>query len=317
MPFKPTVTNPPIPGHDEFAFSPLQQVRVLYVSFVKGLFASAPVGSYHWAPGEESEIYISDESPIQSDISGQRPAINFTRGPVKFYSLGIDDMLSYSFETGQKRKSVLVPGVMSINCCSRSDLESERLAFIVAEHLWLLRERLMKQGFFEIGRQPQISATSPAGSIVAGESGQEWFCTSVQSPFQFPRTSQITPLNQEVIQNIEVQLRAETRKVMSKGWPASPYGHELPVDVHMCPPESFSPDATDTWGRSPDPGAAPSAGAPKTYHPLNPTVEVRVRSVNPYKPGLKSLSTSGQVIPLEDPCVKESGVNHVVSRVKI
>src|SRR5690606_27812865 len=114
----------PLDGLPQSSFkrNPLHQVRVLYVSYVRGLFAQAQPGQYHWCDGEESEIFISDEAPVDASSVGQRPAISFTRSAVQFSSLGHDDFLKYDFETGRKTKSVLVPGVMSINCCSSNDL---------------------------------------------------------------------------------------------------------------------------------------------------------------------------------------------------
>jgi hypothetical protein len=306
-----------VPGENPWSESPLERVRVLYVAFTKGLFAAAPPGCYHWAAGEESEIYISDESPLRSEVIGKRPAISFTRAPVQFYSLGLGDIDGYNFETGGVRKSVLVPGVMSINCLSRTDLESERLAWIVGEHLWLLREKLMKMGFFEIGRQPTISATSPAEGLVANEGGEEWFCTSVQSPFQFPRSSKVTPLNELVLENIELQLRVGCpTPVGSMGWPASENA-DLPIEVIENPPPTWAPDATDTYGRTPNPGASGALARGKSYHPLNPTVEVQLKSVNPYRRGTAPLRIGGKTIPLGDTSVKESCGNRVFTRVKI
>lgn len=317
MPSRVTRTEPRVPGENPWAESPLERVRVLYVAFVKGLFGAAPPGFYHWGPGEESEIYISDESPVKSERIGQRPAISFTRAPVQFYSLGLGDIDGYNFETGQTRKSVLVPGTMSINCLSRTDLESERLAWIVGEHLWLLREKLMKLGFFEIGRQPSISSASPAESLVANDGAEEWFCTSVQSPFQFPRSSQVTPLNQQVLSGIELQLRLACQEwVGSRGWPASSNA-DLPVEVIERVPPTWAPSATDTYGRTPDAGQPGAAPAGKTYHPLNPTVEVELKSVNPYRRGTAPLRIGGKTIPLADTRVKESCGNRVVTRVKI
>lgn len=313
MPSKVISVNP-LDGLPQSSFkrNPLHQVRVLYVSYVRGLFAQAQPGQYHWCDGEESEIFISDEAPVDASSVGQRPAISFTRSAVQFSSLGHDDFLKYDFETGRKTKSVLVPGVMSINCCSSNDLESEYIAWIVAEHLWLLREQLMKLGFFEIGRQITVSSPSPAGSLVANDAGQEWYCTSVASPFQFPRTSQFTPLNKEVIQNIEIQLRAGHSKAISVGVPASPNG-DLPFNAHSCRPGSFHPGASDIHGRSPDPAGVHPAPPPTAPHPLNPAVRVFIRSVNPYKASVRPLSIGGRAIPIADPCVKQSSESKPIS----
>lgn len=312
MPTKPTRVNP----HGQFPQSsfkdePLLQLRMLYAAFTQGLFAAAPPGNYHWSSdNDRTEIYIVGEGAINSDSIGARPAISFTRGPVQFYSLGMDDMLTLQFDTGQKTKSVLIPGVMSINCVSRNPLESESIAFIVAEHLWLLRQQLIGSDlFFEIGRQPQISAPSPAEGIVAGDNAEGWYATVVSSPFQFPRMSQYTPLNQQILHSIELQIRAQLLSVKqaSTGGPAASHnGVEVPVHVCVDGPPAFDPLASDARGRSPDPGGVLPAPPPYMPHPLDPARQVRVRTVHPYRPGLRPPSMGGRAIPIAERCMEES-----------
>lgn len=312
MPTKPTRVNPQgqFP-QSSFKDEPLTQLRMLYAAFVQGLFGAAPLGNFHWSSDtDRTEIFISGETPIKADIVGMRPAISFTRGPIQFYSLGMDDMLKYQFSTGQKTKSVLIPGTMSINCCSRNALESEKIAWVVAEHLWLLREMLIGANlFYEIGRQPQVSSPSPAEGIVVGDAGDEWYCTVVSSPFQFPRMSQFTPLNKQIVQSIELQITAQLLKVheLSVGGPAaSPNGVDVPVHLCVDLPPSFEPLASDARGRTPDPAGVAPAPPPYMPHPLDPARVVRVRTVHPYRPGLRPPSMGGRAIPIADCAVEES-----------
>lgn len=294
-----------------FKYTPFTHVRVLYASFIQGLFHAAPKGAYHWEPSlEDTDLVVTDETPIDIDTVGVRPAITFTRGPVQFYSLGLDDMMAYDFESGQKQKSVLVPGTMSINCCSKNDLESEQLAWIIAEHLWLLREVLMRQGFFEIGRQPVIGAPSPAGSIVAGDNAKEWFCTTVSSPFQFYRTSQFTPLGKKIVNNIQLSMQTALQPANLYPTPDPLDGsgstkQELPFQFNAIPPESFAPNASDVYGGSVRPGEFANK-LPLVPHPLNPAVKVRVRQVRPYQPGSTRLIRGNNAIPLTQSAVEES-----------
>jgi hypothetical protein len=294
-----------------FKYTPFMHVRILYASFVQGLFHAAPRGAYHWEPVmENTELVVTDETPIHVDTVGVRPAITFTRGPVQFYSLGLDDMLGYDFETGQKKKSVLVPGTMSINCCSKSDLESEQIAWVIAEHLWLLREVLMRQGFFEIGRQPNIGSPSPAGSIVAGDGAKEWYCTTISSPYQFYRTSQFTPLSKQIVQNINMSIRGSLQPATAAPSPdpldgRASTGAHLPLQLHFCPPPPFAPAASDVNGGTFNPGAEPTS-VPTQPHPLNPAVRVVVRQVRPNRPGITPPVVGARPIPLTQPCVEES-----------
>jgi hypothetical protein len=305
VPSRPTETNPQGLFQGSFKYSPLQRVRELYISFVKGLFAASPPGHYHWSPdNEQTEIYISDENPIKADVAGPRPAISFTRGPVQFYTLGFDDMLTFNLKNEQKQKSVLVPGTMTINCCSRVDIEGDNIAWVVAEHLWLLRDLLMKSGFFEVGRQPVIGAPSPAGSIVSNDGGDEWYVTSITCPFQFYRTSQFTPLGQNIVQEIQASLRTRPNAALSKGWPSAAGRPEVPVQIETSFPPPFSP-ASDAHGGTPDPlGPAPSL--PLVPHPLNPAQLVTVRPARPYQAGLRPPSIHGRSIPLSTSSVEQS-----------
>jgi len=255
---------------------PLLHVRRMYVGFVQGLFHAAPHGSYHWDPDMEvTELVVTDENPIQVDVVGKRPAITFTRGPVQFFGVGMDDMISFDASTGTKKKSILLPGTMSINCCSRNDLECEYLAGVVAEQFWMHRELLMRAGFFEIGRNFMIGAPSPAGSIVAGDSADEWYVTTVTSPFHINRTAIFSPLNNRIAQEVAVSLSTRPSVV--------PYS---------------------TWGqRVPGGGLQQYEGEqeevlPKVPHPLDPTKTVTIRSVYPNRPGIRPPAIRGRTIPV-------------------
>lgn len=308
MPSKPTIVN--LSGGSSFTDEPLMQLRVLYNSFVRGLFSAAPRGFYHWSEGEETEIYVSDEHPVKSDKIGPRPCVSFTRSAVQFYSLGNDDMLAFNFDTSRKKKSVLIPGVMSINCSSRVDLESERIAWIIGEHLWLLREQLMGFDlFFEIGRQAQISPPTPAEGIIVMDAGDEWYCTTVTSPFQFPRTSQVTPLNKTIVQQIELRMRLQLEALWQKrtGGPvASQNGVDPGMYVTEKGPPAFFPQASDAHGRTPDPGGHLPPPLQLAPHPLDPARMVVVRATHPYRPGLRAPSMGGRAIPIAQSCVEES-----------
>lgn len=278
----------------DWKYGPLLQVRTLYIAFTQGLFAAAPPGTYRWAPMlEDTEIVITDENPINVDVVGKRPAIGFTRGPVQSYSLGQDDLLHYDFQTGAKKKSVLVPGTMSINCCSRVDIESEQIGWVVAEQLWMHRELLMRAGFFEIGRQFVVGSPSPAGSIVVGDSADEWYVTTVSSPFQFYRTSQFNPLGAQIVNQLGFTLNLQGNIAQALGPnPASAIGPAVNIS-----------------------SSAPGVGANRQPHPLNPAQQVVVRGVHPNRPGLRPPAMGGRVLPIQrEPVEQSSAPVTVVTR---
>lgn len=187
---------------------PLLYLRTVVVQFLQGLFWYLPRHHYHWEPNvEETEIVITDESPIKVKQYGTRPCISVTRSQVAFTSIGFDDMLSLDPMTGTKKKSVMVPGTLVFNCCSREPLESEGLAFFVAEHLWLLRDHLQRKSIHQIGQNISIGSPSPAGALVASDNGDEWTATSAAMPFQMTRTGAVTPLGSKISGDIVVALQ--------------------------------------------------------------------------------------------------------------
>jgi len=126
---------------------------------------------------------------------------------MRLQTLGLDDMATYDANTGAKTKTIVVPGTMVLNACSRVPLESESLAWHAGEHIWLLRDVLHRTGFYQIGQDISIGAPSPAGSIVAGDGADEWYATPVSLPFQIQRTSRFTPLGQRIAKAIETRVQ--------------------------------------------------------------------------------------------------------------
>ena len=305
MPSKAITTSQQGAFPDSFKYAPLQHVRTLYCSFVQGLFWSAPVGAYHWDPDNEvSEIYITDENQVKPDSMGIRPAVSFTRGPVRFATIGMDDMLEYDPITGRKVKSVLVPGTMTVNCLSRVDLEAERLAWIIAEQLWANRELLMKKGFFEIGRQPVIGSPSPAGSLISGDSGDELYVVPVQCPYHFYRTTAITPIGAPLLQGIDIALKTHGLKQQDGGAPATA-GANLPYSVIGRLPPPFAPCASDVYGGTPQPDGERTVFQ-VVPHPLNPSQMVEVRPFRPNAVRMKPQPIRARSIPLQPTHVEES-----------
>jgi hypothetical protein len=152
-----------LPG-SEFRRNPLQHLRWLYTRFVQGLFWYCPKGQYHWEPSlDDTEIVVTNEHPVQIETLGSRPCVTFSRAPLQFFSIGIGDMLAYNMQTGATRKTVLIPGTMVINVSSKNMIEADNLAFFVAEHLWLLRDMLMQEGFYDVGRNIGIGPPTPPG----------------------------------------------------------------------------------------------------------------------------------------------------------
>jgi len=264
-----------------FRYTPLEHVRTVLVGFVQGLFAQAPAGEYRWDPDEDkTEIIIRDENILHPEVIGARPAVNLSRGAIQFYGLGFDDVTNYQATTGKKTKAVLIPGTHTIHVSSRSEIEADNLAWVIAEHIWLLRDLLMQQGFYEIGRNISIGAPSQPNSIVQGDAGEEWYLVSISVPWQFPRQSAMTPLGKPILESIELNIQAKGKVVQApQGWPDADF--ELPVNIQREFPPPYA-DTSDAYNGTPNP-LGTRQDLHKQPHPLNPAQTVTVKTIKPYR----------------------------------
>lgn len=182
-------------------------VRKTALTFIQGLFEVQEPGSFRWDEHlQDTEIVVTDETPLRLDVCGKRPGISVVRGPVRWGQTSLDEMQKTDLVTGSKQKTDLLPGTLSVNCCSRADLETEYLAWIVANHMWLLRSLFMYYTkIHEFGRGISIGSPSPAGAIVSGDNEGEWICTTVQIPFHLQVYGKVTP-QQKLIQAIEMRM---------------------------------------------------------------------------------------------------------------
>jgi hypothetical protein len=283
-----------------FKYVPLQYLRETFVAFIQGLFAAAPPNSFHWTSDlEHTEIMILDENPINAEKIGARPAINIVRGPLRFAGVGLDDMADYQFDTGKKTKEVFITGTISVNCLSSNDLESEQIAWIVGEMVWLLRERLLQEGLFETGREINLGSPSPAGSLVMNDQGSEWYATTLTIPYQFIRRSAFTPLGMAIMKSIDLHMSTRRQSVISKGTPDAGY------NVTTVMPDHFS-SASDAGGKTPDPAGVNTSYLPKMPVPGNPSAGVVIQRPYNSRPGIRPASIGGGPIPIKIPCVEES-----------
>jgi hypothetical protein len=192
-----------------WAEQPLLMLRKQILAFLQGLFEASPVRCFNWNEDEEStDIIITDESPLNLEVVGKRPAISIVRGTVAWGQTSIDERLSEDMNTGARTHTDLLRGTLSVNCCSKVDLESEYLAWIVANHMWLLRRLIIKGSpVHEFGRGIQIGSPSPAGAIVQGDTNGEWINTPVSVSFFLQVSGSVEPIaSADVIRNIEFKM---------------------------------------------------------------------------------------------------------------
>lgn len=178
--------------------NPVLHVRRVFLEFIGGLFATAPSGCYHWDPSnpEGSEIYLSDDTPIAVERVGARPAITVMRGPADFKGLGIGDMAYRDLATGAVAKMDMISTTVIINVLSRIPIESENLAWMINEHIWLYREEFIRSqpGLLYTGAKGRISQVTPAGSLVRGDTEHNWVVCSIFLPVYLQHMAAKYPL---------------------------------------------------------------------------------------------------------------------------
>lgn len=117
----------------------------------------------------------------------------------------MDQLLAVDFKTGKKSHTDLLSGTFVANCISRNGLEAERLALLVAKALRYHRKELQKAGFFYIGHQVQVGQESAAGSLVVGDSKEDFVNVPVIFPVHYQDFWQTTP-EAETLEKIRVRL---------------------------------------------------------------------------------------------------------------
>jgi hypothetical protein len=170
----------------------------LYIRFLQGVFNFLPSGHFHWEPDvEQTQIIIVGEAPLNQEVAGKRPIITVIMGPSSATGLGIDNMQTFDFKTGERRRTDLISGYMVAYCVAESDIVAMRLAHIVS-HETRVHQRLLegRGGFHQIARPaPSINQPSPPGALVQGDP-KNLTMVQVNIPFHFQWTWVTTPTEQ-------------------------------------------------------------------------------------------------------------------------
>lgn len=162
----------------------------LYVQFLQGLFNWMPPGTFHWEPdAETSEIVIRAQAPLDMKTVGKRPAITVVMGPHQYGGIGMDNLLKYDMNTGERIRTDLLSGHLIVYCIANSDIIAMRLGHLVAHHT-RDSQRLLesKGGFHSIARpSPSMNSPSPPGQLIMGDP-QSLIMVQVNIPYQIQWT---------------------------------------------------------------------------------------------------------------------------------
>lgn len=207
----PTTPETSLLGNTRDAFPPDIRVARHLIDFLRWRFSTHPDGAYRWDPpgGDDtghqtSEIFIAHETPVNPKNVGQRPAITCAVGSLQFQGLGIGDAAFVDWTTGAQVRMDLIPTFTRVHVLSRVPLEAKRLAWYVAEQIWLFRDAIIKEepALLHIGQRPSISEPTPAGSLVGPSTEHEWVAVVVQFPTYIQHVGTTLPMNRRILNAI-------------------------------------------------------------------------------------------------------------------
>lgn len=227
---------PPIAGDkvSSWGENPLFHVTRICLAFLQNLFKQAPAGEFRWDPDKQiSEIIIQDELPLHSEQVNKRPAIVTVRSPVQWAGIGLEQKRDENLRTGERVHTDLITGHMTFNCMSRVKVQAEQLGWLAARHIWILHRIFMKSGFHKMGQRVQILAATPAGALVSGDTEGEIHNVPVIAPYEFQWTERITPLNLDLLNEVEVAMSAFAREPTEKTQRVALRGTASNVDIAL------------------------------------------------------------------------------------
>jgi hypothetical protein len=185
------------------------------LNFLQGLFSYAPEGTYRWNANDKlSEIVITQENPIESEVINKRPAIVAVLGQSAWAGIGLDQLADYNFRTGERKHTDIISGRITLNCIARKLTPARKLGWLVARHCWIMRRILLKQGFHDFGQRTIIMGASPPGSLVQGAVEPESVNVPVVVAYHFQWQDTIRQTDLETVQAIETHITSRCPRVI-------------------------------------------------------------------------------------------------------
>lgn len=142
---------------------------------------------------QTTEIIITDAGSVNTETLEKRPCLIISRGPFAYNNMSMDNLLSIRGSDSMKTHTDLLSGSFTIHCIAREGLEAERLAVIVARALRVFRDLLQKAGFFHVGTIINIGSETSPGSLIAGDSEEDFIDVPISFPVYYQDSWTVTP----------------------------------------------------------------------------------------------------------------------------
>lgn len=195
-------------GTPSLGEEPMMWATYLLVRFLQGLFNHMPQGAYRWEPdAKTTEITVSDQATVKSEVVAKRPAILVMRGPCQFANLGLDQLLAMNLLTGERYHTDLISGTFTLQCVSKHGPEAQHVAWLamrgireykrLMQKYWVINEDDGTQsatfGFHKIGDQLSVGGETAPGSVVPGGGDHTYILVPIQVPFFLQWTWRAVP----------------------------------------------------------------------------------------------------------------------------
>ena len=199
----------------EWNENPLFVATRTCIIFLQELFRAAPKGCFHWNESDKlTDLIITDESPLHTEVMEKRPAIVTVRSATAFAGIGLDQLEYLDMKTGAESHKDLISGNLTFNCMSRVKVQAEYLGWQVARHIWIFKHYLMQQGFHKIGEQIQMLSPSPPKALISGDTEGEIINVAVVVPFHFHWRDVIMEMDLVKMEKVETSIEVRMKDVI-------------------------------------------------------------------------------------------------------
>ncbi len=201
------------------------------IRFLQDLFFQHQEFKFH--PDEtQTRLIVSGAGGTNTRTIGTLPGIIVTRSEFAYANLSMDQLLKSDSTTGKQTHTDLVVGGFAIHCISRSGPEADSLAVLVAQAIRRFRVALQRARFHRIGDLVQVSAQSPARSILPGNEQGDLRMTTVSLPVHYQESWSIERIPRAVT---DLQFRVRAYGVLPDGSPSDPSALDedgQPIESH-------------------------------------------------------------------------------------